>query len=259
MPDVTQLALLFASAWGAYLVIALLVMADAVLPVVPAEAAVLAGAALAARGQLHIEPLLAATAVGALGGDLVSYRAGRLLASGRRARRSRARLRAAERWLHRSGGAVLVAARFVPGGRTASTLTAGLIGLSVRRVAFCAAIGGMLWSAYLVGVGYAGGRLLDVPPLVLAPVLAVTIAVLSAVVGLAVRRVRGRRAAPVTASDRGPSTRTTGSPMRSQPAPTAAPVPPAASRWPEPARSDPPRQCASGTAARSAGPPPCAG
>jgi membrane-associated protein len=234
MPVASQIALLFAHAWGTYLLIALLVLLDAVLPVVPAEAAVLAGAALAARGQLRVLPLLIATVLGAVAGDLTSYRAGRLLGSPRLRRRPRAlgargargsgvRLGRAAGWVRRRGGVVLVAARFVPGGRTASTLAAGALGLRARRVAVYAVVGATLWSAYLIALGYAGGRLLDVSPLLLAPALAVAVALLTGAIGMLVTRLRP--AGP------GPPTRTPASPgplrrcAGGTAVPTAAPSP----------------------------------
>jgi membrane-associated protein len=201
MPIAHHLALAGLHAGGAYALVALLVALDAVLPVVPAEAAVLGGAALAARGQLGLWPLLAATAVGAFVGDLASYRAGRLVGPWVLKRLSRPRTRAAVdgalAWLARRGPLVLVAARFVPGGRTASTMAAGLVGLRPRLVVAAAAVGGLLWSAYLVSLGYAGGRLLPLPPWLLAPGLALLIFGLATVAGaIRVRRAR-----------RGPSTR----------------------------------------------------
>ena len=247
MPDAADLALVFVHAWGAYLAIGLLVLLDAVLPVVPAEAAVLAGAALVARGQLRLVPLLVATAAGAFAGDLASYRAGRLLGVSRHSR-LRPGLARGVGWLRRRGGVVLIAARFVPGGRTASTLAAGMVRLPARRVAVCAAVGGTLWSAYLIGVGYAGGRLLDVPPLVLAVALALAIAGLTAGAGVLVRR-----------TGRGPSTRTTGCPPPPRPAPRPGPVRPPGTRWQHRWRSDPTRRYASGTGVPTAGPPRCGG
>jgi membrane protein DedA with SNARE-associated domain len=222
MPVAHQIAVLGLHAGGGYLLIALLVALDAVLPIVPAEAAVLGGAALVARGQLELWPLLAATAVGAFAGDLASYRAGRLVGPPVLRRLARPRTRAAlDRalgWLTRRGAVVLIAARFVPGGRTASTLAAGLLGLPARLVAGCAAIGAVLWSGYLIALGYAGSRLLPVPPYALAPALAL------AVFGAASLAGAGWRFRP---GGRGPSRRTTVSGPRSQPAPRpgAAPVP----------------------------------
>src|SRR5438045_8666891 len=48
-------------------------------PLVPGETAVPAGAAMAARGDLEPAGVLAATVVGAFGGDLASYAAGPVL------------------------------------------------------------------------------------------------------------------------------------------------------------------------------------
>src|SRR4051794_14692867 len=108
MPTATQLALFSASAAGAYLLVMLLVAFDAMVPLVPAEAAVLGGAALAAHGRLSVWPLLGATWAGAVAGDLASYRAGRLVGPRVLRRMSRPRTRAAVdralAWLARRGG-----------------------------------------------------------------------------------------------------------------------------------------------------------
>jgi membrane-associated protein len=188
MPLGTELA---AHPGWAYLLIALLVALDAVLPLVPGEAAVLAGAALAARGDLALAGVFAATAAGAFAGDLTGYGAGRLLGGRLAHRRRPARwLARARGWLDRRGARVLVVARFVPGGRTAGALAAGVLRVPPRRFAGCVALGAVLWTAYLGGVGYAGGRLVDVPPLLLAGALTVAVTL----AGLLAARLRARRA-----------------------------------------------------------------
>src|SRR5882724_2752459 len=113
MSTATQLALFWVPAAGAYLLVTLLAAVDAMVPLVPAEAAVLGGAALAAHGRLGLWPLLAAAWAGAVAGDLASYRAGRLVGPLVLRRLSRPRtLAAVERalaWLARRGAVVLVA------------------------------------------------------------------------------------------------------------------------------------------------------
>ncbi len=54
-------------------------------------------------------------------------------------------------------GGVLAAADFPPGARTAAMLSAGWLGLPVRRFYAFVVPGGLLWSAFTTLLGYAGG------------------------------------------------------------------------------------------------------
>jgi membrane-associated protein len=153
--------LVTASAW-AYAVVVALVALDAVLPLVPGEAIVISAAVLAADGELLVGLVALAALIGSFAGDNASYgigaslsdRAARRLARGRRG----ARLLAwASLQLRRRGRLVIVVARFVPGGRTATTLTAGAVGLRWRRFAAADALAALLWSVYVTGLGYLGG------------------------------------------------------------------------------------------------------
>jgi membrane protein DedA with SNARE-associated domain len=51
-----------------------------------------------------------------------------------------------------------VAARFVPGGRTAATFTTGAAGLRFGAFAGPVLLGAVLWSLYAAGLGYVGGE-----------------------------------------------------------------------------------------------------
>jgi len=157
------LADLTAVAGWAYLLLALVVALDAVLPLVPSEVALIGAGALVATGVAEPVPLLAAGWLGALAGDLTSYglgrRAGRF-GVGRllRHRRGRSTLVWATRQLDRRTVPVLVAGRFLPGGRTVTTLTAGFLRIPPDRFVPAVALGGALWAAYVVGLGYLGGK-----------------------------------------------------------------------------------------------------
>ena len=106
-----------------YLVIAGFVWLDAWFPVVPGESLIIAGAVLAAQGELSIWLVLLAGLAGAIAGDNFTYMLGRKL--GRRAaerlfrsEKSRGRLAWAQEQLERRPWVILVS-RYVPGGRTA--------------------------------------------------------------------------------------------------------------------------------------------
>lgn len=153
--------LVTASAW-AYAVVAAFVALDAVLPVVPGEAVVITAAVLAADGELIVALVALAATVGSFAGDNASWRFGVVLGDRgiprvQRSVRGRRMLLWARRQLRRRGRLVIVAARFVPGGRTATTLTAGAIGMPWRSFALADAVAAVIWSSYVTGLGWIGG------------------------------------------------------------------------------------------------------
>ena len=121
-----------------YLLLFGICVGDAVLPILPSETAAIVCGIQAARGQLSLPLVLVVAAAGAFVGDNTSYALGRWIGepvqerlfSGETARR---RLDWAKRFLTERGSYVLVVARFIPGGRTATTFTAGLVRLPWMR------------------------------------------------------------------------------------------------------------------------------
>jgi membrane protein DedA with SNARE-associated domain len=174
-----------ASPW-VYALIVLIAAADAVFPLVPSEATVIAAAALAGTGELVLALIVVAGAGGAVIGDNLAYLLGRagqgpLLRRLARSPKWRVRVGGAESKLREQAGTVVVVSRFVPGGRTATMLSAGLIGLDWRRFAAYDLAAGVLWAGYASAVGWVGGRAFADKPLhalLLAFALAVTAAVL---------------------------------------------------------------------------------
>ena len=137
---------------------------DAIVPLVPSEASVIAGGVLAADGELELLLVVPVAALGAFAGDNGSYAVGTLVRR-RTARklfrgdRGQRTLAWAERTLRRRGPVVLVIARFVPGGRTAATLTAGLVHYPWReRFVPFDALAASVWAVYSALLGYAGGE-----------------------------------------------------------------------------------------------------
>jgi membrane protein DedA with SNARE-associated domain len=138
---------------------------DAVLPLLPSETAMIVCGIQAARGQLSLGLVIAVGAAGAFAGDNTSYSLGRWVGqpvvdrffSGERARE---RLDWARRFLKERGSYVLIVARFVPGGRTATTFTSGVVHLRwLTRFAPYIFVAAWLWAAYGALLGYLGGRL----------------------------------------------------------------------------------------------------
>jgi membrane protein DedA with SNARE-associated domain len=182
-----------ASAWVYPLIVGVAAL-DAVFPLVPSEATVIAAGALAATGDLDLWPVLFAGAAGAVAGDNVAYligRAGRGRALRRLSRSAtwRRRFGLAEAQLRRRGGTVIVVSRFVPGGRTATMISAGIAGLGWRRFAGYDVAAGLVWASYAAAVGWVGGRASADEPL-LALLIAFGLAGLLALLIEAGRRLR---------------------------------------------------------------------
>lgn len=151
-----------ASGW-AYLVVFLLAVIDVLLPIVPSETAVITAGVVASGGDLILPVVIAVAAVGAFTGDNIAYGIGATY--GRRpdnrltrTEKARRRVAWAKRHLDDRGGELIAVARFIPAGRTAVTLTAGLTSFPWRRFARYDAIAAVLWAGYAALLGYFGGR-----------------------------------------------------------------------------------------------------
>jgi membrane protein DedA with SNARE-associated domain len=202
-----------------YPVLVLLAAVDGFLPLVPSETVVITAGVFAATGEPNVILVVAAAALGAYAGDHVSYFAGRfardrwrrrggagrvrdaLSRAGRpggRTSRRRATAEWARRMLARRGGLILVVARYIPGGRTAVTLTTGAVGYPLRLFTSFDAIGAVSWGIYCTMIGYLGGKAFEQDPLrglLLGFGVALTITVVTEVVHQYGRRRSARRAA----------------------------------------------------------------
>ena len=173
---------------------------DALFPFFPSETAAIGAGVLAGSGDLSLALVIAAAGAGAFIGDNSSYGVGRT--AGQRATRplfrgekGRARRHWAERILEQRGGYLIVAARFIPGGRTATTLTAGVTRMRWTRFVRFAALAAALWASFAAGLGYLGGRAFEEQP-VLGLVAAVSVAVTITLGVEVVRRLPRLRTAP---------------------------------------------------------------
>lgn len=156
-----------------YAVVAVSVLLDVFLPVLPSGVLVItAGTAAAAgsgaAGQVpHEVPdilalILSATTASVLG-DLVAYRLAwrggerldRAIARSRRLTTAQERLGDA---LSRGGGALVVLARFAPAGRSVVSFCAGAAHRRVRDFLPWSALAGLSWAAYSVALGYYGAQ-----------------------------------------------------------------------------------------------------
>ena len=186
------------SNWS-YLIVFAIAMLDAFFPIVPSEATAIAAGVVAGTGGLSVELCILAAATGAIVGDNVSFGIGHFLGarverrffSGEKAQK---RLKWAQKTLAERGGYLIVVARFIPGGRTATTFTAGFVEtFPWRRFLMFDVLAGAIWGFYTVLLGYFGGRTFEEAPwkgLLLAFAIAVAV---TAAVELA-RYLRHRRA-----------------------------------------------------------------
>ncbi|MFC1229340.1 DedA family protein [Streptomyces sp. Sce081] len=157
---------LIGSPW-VYAVVALSVLLDVFLPMLPSGVLVIAAATAAAAGTATDVPdimaltLCAATA--SVLGDLVAYRLAwrggdrldRAIARSRRLTGAQERLGAA---LARGGGGLVVLARFAPAGRSLVSLGAGAARRRARDFLPWSALAGLSWAAYSVALGYLGAQ-----------------------------------------------------------------------------------------------------
>ncbi|MFJ8868369.1 DedA family protein [Streptomyces sp. NPDC102473] len=160
-----------------YAVVALSVLLDVFLPVLPSGVLVITAATAAAASTTtvtaaageatrQVPSLLALTlcaATASVLGDLVAYRLAwrggdrldRAIARSRRLTSAQERLGAA---LSRGGGALVVIARFAPAGRSVVSLGAGATHRKVKEFLPWSAVAGVAWAVYSVGLGYFGGQ-----------------------------------------------------------------------------------------------------
>ncbi|MGI9598460.1 MAG: DedA family protein [Acidimicrobiales bacterium] len=123
-----------------FLLLFAVALLDSVIPIVPSEFSVIAGAVAAGAGELiddrpelSIVLVIVVAAIGAYIGDSLAYwigkRSDRLLKRVFfRGEKGARRLEATGQQIRKRGGMLLVTARFIPGGRTAMTFSCGLTG-----------------------------------------------------------------------------------------------------------------------------------
>lgn len=157
-----------------YAMVAVSVLLDVFVPVLPsgvlvitAATAAAAGTGAAAGGVPHDVPdtvaLIVCAAVASVAGDLAAYRLAwrggerldRAIARSRRLTSAQERLGEA---LARGGGALVVLARFAPAGRSVVSFCAGAAHRRARDFLPWSALAGLSWAAYSVALGYYGAR-----------------------------------------------------------------------------------------------------
>lgn len=200
MDELTRVVLEAAASPWIYPVLFGLVVADAFLVVLPSEMLVVAlGSLAAASGEPSLLLIVPIAAAGAVVGDALCFLIGRRIGIDRWAWQRRGRIAVA---LHRAQALVLTrpavlvfTARYIPYARIAVNLSAGAVGLPLRRFLPLAAAAGTCWALYNVAVGTIFGAVVPGNPL-LAMALSVVVAIVVGItVDLVVQRLTARRAA----------------------------------------------------------------
>ncbi|MEV1008393.1 DedA family protein [Streptomyces sp. NPDC049881] len=161
----------FVSTPWVYLALFVVAKLDGFFPVVPSETLVVTlGVFAATDGAPNVGLIILVAALGAFTGDHISYFIGRKsgariysrLKPGSRTQRAHDQV---GNLLERRGGLMLIVARYIPGGRTAATLTTGATGYPLRLFSRYDAIAAVSWAVYSAGIGYLGGHAFEDNPL----------------------------------------------------------------------------------------------
>ncbi|HKA03950.1 MAG TPA: DedA family protein [Acidimicrobiales bacterium] len=155
-------------AWWTYPFLFLFALLDSVVPIVPSETAVITAGVAAADGGLNLYAVIGVAAAGAVAGDNLGYEVGKRARPWIERRftspKATERLAWARRQLHERGIGVILVARFIPGGRTAVTVTAGSIGMARAKFFFATVVAGIVWASYAALLGYYGGTQFEDSP-----------------------------------------------------------------------------------------------
>jgi membrane protein DedA with SNARE-associated domain len=150
-----------------YVLVALSVVLDVFVPVLPSGVLVISAATAGSTGArddfVDVLTLLVCAAAASCLGDLLAYRLAfrggdwfdRRMASSRRLASAHERL---GQVLHQGGGALVILARFAPAGRSVVSLGAGAARRTPREFLPWSALAGIAWATYSVGLGWIGGQ-----------------------------------------------------------------------------------------------------
>ena len=153
----------FSSSPWFYVIIFVVAVVDSVLPIVPSETLVIIGGVSAGLGNLWIPLVIVVAAAGAFIGDNMSYLIGReasdwVMRRQTRTEKGKRRMASIVEQVHERGGLLLITARFIPGGRTALTLSCGVTKQPRRWFVGWAAVAAVIWGNYAALLGFIGGK-----------------------------------------------------------------------------------------------------
>jgi membrane-associated protein len=176
-----------------------------VTPFLPGDSLLFAAGAIAALGSLNVHQLVVLLCIAAIAGDTVNYWIGAKV--GPRAFRSESRwlnqnhLRRTQEFYRRHGGKAIILSRFVPIVRTFAPFVAGIGAMDYGRFLRYNVLGGVVWVAGFVYLGYFFGNREFVKKNFSLVIVAI---VLISVVPIVVEYFRARREArPALAGDQG--------------------------------------------------------
>lgn len=135
---------------------------DALLPFMPSETTVITVAVLTVPDLPQLTMLAVVAALGAWLGDCLGYSVGRgagprALARLQRGPEGVRRYEWAKIQVERNAVLLILAARYLPGGRVASGLANGSMGYPPRKFVPLDALGASVWAVYSVLIGLVGG------------------------------------------------------------------------------------------------------
>ncbi|MEA2026734.1 MAG: DedA family protein [Chloroflexota bacterium] len=150
-----------------YLIIFAMSAIDVIVPLLPAEATVTAAAVLAGQGKLNVVWIMVAAGLGAFLGDNIAYWIGR--AAGRPLvqkvlRGNTKQLDNVQAQFDRRGGMFVIIGRFIPGGRTAVAVGAGILHFNWVQFVIYDAIAAVIWAFQAALPGFIGGSLIQDRP-----------------------------------------------------------------------------------------------
>ena len=153
----------FSANWWFLLIIFVIALLDSVIPVVPSETMVIIGGVAAGAGDQSLILVILFGAVGAFIGDHIAFFIGKNL-SGWIERKADERPKQknqlvwAEEQIRVRGGLLLITGRFIPGGRTALTISCGVTRQPRPWFTGWITAAVLIWATYAALLGYVGGR-----------------------------------------------------------------------------------------------------
>ena len=172
-------------------------MIDGFFPPIPSESVVVGLAAVAATADVPNPWLLMLVAgLGAFSGDNIAYLIGRRVGTRRWSWMRGPRMQSGFRWagheLRKRPASLILVARFIPIGRVAVNLTAGVTHYHHLRFVALTVLSATLWASYSVGIGLFFGQWFENNHL-LGAVIAIVCAVgLGILVDLVINRFKGK-------------------------------------------------------------------
>jgi membrane protein DedA with SNARE-associated domain len=193
----------FSSSPWFYAIIFVIALLDSVLPIVPSETLVIIGGVSAGLGELWLPLVIICGVTGAFIGDNLSYLIGReasdwVMRRQTRTEKGAKRMAKVVEQVHERGGLLLVTARFIPGGRTALTLSCGVTRQPRRWFVGWVAVATVIWGNYAALLGFIGGKSFEenhTLAFIIAFVTAFSITALIEVIRWALKRARYRQTA----------------------------------------------------------------